>query len=424
MDSCSLLCGTESENDSSEEVREPLEQQPVSSLSLPERVQQVVSAKQEGTPSDEYQRAINCFGVEFHKARGLAGELPEVHRSKIILLNISKLYVEAVDIVTGKFDAQISLRFVRRFDDETGPPPPEAQEDIAADKIPDLLAEIYGVTLNWDLHQACVVEYLSARLYGGPEGQCDVMLRGTFQDTNDLELFPFDIQDFNVIFEVRLLATAQDFHLILVGDVHADQTMPDYTFYRPVAMMHARKWRYRKVFVTTCALRNYGHYIMNYYLQLCVLTSAFPLVSAIDPREGLADRLSFLVTLILATAALQITMNANLPCIPYATMLTRYTTLSFTVMSMSMFLCVLTSHMPWWWDTATFGGLFVFWIGYNLNHFLTARRTVWEARRLLGSPAETLTVGSKELETGAAMMDALDPLLRDILQLRQKRSKG
>ena len=423
MESCTLLYDTESESDD-EEVREPLELQPVSSPSLLERAQHVVSVKKEGRPSDDYQRAINFSAVNFAKAQELVSELPQIHRSKIVLLNVANLYVEAVDIVTGKFDASVSLRFVRRFDDETGPPPPEANEDIALEKLPDLLAEIYGVTLNWDLHQACTVEYSSARLFGGPGGQCDVTLRGTFQDTNDLEFFPFDIQDFNVIFEVRFLATVPDFHLILVGDVNSQQTMPDYTFYQPLAMMYARKWPYRKISITTCALRNYGHYLMNYYLQLCVLTSAFPLVSAIDPHEGTADRLSFLVTLILATAALQITMNANLPCIPYATMLTRYTTTSFTVMSMSMFLCVLTSRMPWWWDTATFGGLFVFWIGYNANHFLTARRSIWEARRLLGSPAETITVGSKELATASAMMDALDPRFGALLQLRQKRSRG
>ena len=416
MESCTLLWDTESENDS-EEVREPLEPQ---LSSLRERAQHVVSAKKEGRPSDEYQRAINFSAVIFAEAQELVSELPLAHRSKIILLNVANLYVEAVDIVTGKFDASVSLRFIRRFDDETGPPPPKANEDIALDRIPDLLAEIYGITMNWDLHQACTIEYSSARLFGGPGGQCDVMLRGTFQDTNDLKSFPFDIQDFNVIFEVRFLATVPDSHLILVGDVNSQQTMPDYTFYRPVAMMYARKWPYRKISVTTCALRNYDHYLMNYYLQLCVLTTAFPLVSAIDPHDGVADRLSFLVTLILATAALQITMNANLPCIPYATMLTRYTTVSFTVMSMSMFLCVLTSRMPWWWDTATFGGLFVFWIGYNVNHFLTARRTICEARRLLGSPAETITVGSKELATAAAMMDALDPRFGAMLQLRKK----
>ena len=415
MECCTLLCDAESE-----EVREP---QPVSS-SLPERVQQLVSAKCK-PPSDEYQRAINFFALDFDKGKELVAELPQVHRSKIILLHIATLDVEAVDIITGKFDAILAIRFARRFDDETGPPPPQGQEGIAADKIPDLLAEIYGITLDFDLHQACSVEYLSARLFGGPAGQCDVMLRGTFQDTNDLELFPFDIQDFNVIFEVRWKTSSapSDSHLIMVGRVGSKQAMPDYTFYRPVAMMYARKRSYRKISITTCAMRKYGHYTMNYYLQIFVLTTAFPLVSPIDPHEGVADRLSFLVTLILATAALQITMNANLPCIPYATMLTRYTTSSFIVMSISMFLCVLTSRLSWWWDAATFAGLFVFWMGYNVNHFLTARRAICDAR-LLGSPAETIAVGSNELATAATMMDALDPLLGPMLQLRQKRSRG
>ena len=383
----------------------------------------VSAKKEEGKPPDEYQRAINFFALDFNKARDLAGELPQVHRSKIILLNLPSLNVEAVDIITGKFVASFAIRLVRRFDDEAGPPPPQAQEDIAPDKIPDLLAEIYGITLNFDLHQACTVEYLSARLFGGPEGQCDVGFRGTFQDTNDLELFPFDIQDFNVIFEVRFLRTSSDSHLILVGEVGSKQVLPDYTFYRPVAMMYARKWPYRKISITTCAMRNYGHYTMNYYLQIFVLTTAFPLVVPIDPHEGVADRLSFLVTLILATAALQITMNANLPCIPYATMLTRYTTSSFIVMSISMFLCVLTSRLSWWWDAATFAGLFVFWIGYNVNHFLTARRAICDAR-LLGSPAEMTAVGSQELATAATMMDALHPRLGAMLQLRKKRSRG
>merc|ERR1719319_855783 len=127
--------------------------------------------------------------------------------------------------------------------------------------------------------------------------------------------------------------------------LHQDKTtLQNWDFYQPVVTMNPRLGKYRVINVTVIGSRKYMHYVKNYYFQLGVLTTCFILVLEIEP-DSQADRMAFYVTLILAAAALQITMQSGLPNLPYSTHIDKYTYASFGTLVAGMVTSTFASRV-------------------------------------------------------------------------------
>ena len=339
----------------------------------------------------------------------------------LILMDINEVCVTAVDLIGETFEAQFYVRFVR-FTEATvesglllgndkntkvtgGTQHSQSYDyECPADGLGDLLRNSFGISIDLTkANKSSDVSVLSARHYvngchvisPAPVQQIDLTIRGTFKQTMALKMFPFDCQQLNMMFEIRLHDPS--IHLVQFDGARrlAYRLLPGYFFCEPLLLINARKRNVRKVTVTSVAKRRYRYYVVNFYSQIFALTTAFILVLAID-ASSVAERLGFLVTLVLAAAALQISILGSLPELPYVTMLNAYVVFSFSLMIAAMVCNSLAVTFGDTFDMVSNVALMCLWGLFNICHFWKAYSVMRFVSSRLGKGVPWVDIGGTE----------------------------
>ena len=177
----------------------------------------------------------------------------------------------------------------------------------------------------------------------GREGETVVTYRarivGTFREPLELLRFPFDEQSLSVVISSSRVATEVS--------LHADPDRPSVLRFEfintPEFVLSAVRYtknvcvkrKFAMLAMSVTATRIPDYYVCNIFVPQVILSACAFAAFAISP-DDLADRLSVVLTLVLASVAFKFTVSQDLPKIPYMTFLDRF------VMGHFIFLGILT----------------------------------------------------------------------------------
>eukprot|EP01083_Nonionella_stella_P185703 677770_1 len=187
----------------------------------------------------------------------------------------------------------------------------------------------------------------------GDKLRCPVMnlcyyeISGTFAEKFELKGFPFDVQSLQIQFKSIDDASVAVFVPSMIqfkGDFTGyfllnHSTLQEYTVHPPFLEYDVLQNFVKQPFINIRLKieRNYMVYMWSIYLLAFVSTASTLFAFALDPVEDLADRLGFVVTLLLTAVAFQFVVTSELPKLPYLTVLDEYIVSSFIFLFGVMF---------------------------------------------------------------------------------------
>ena len=353
-----------------------------------------------------YNRLVN---EDFHflgdKFKALApddanyvGDVEDVDGVVWVMMDVS---ITRVHLKEQSFEAEVGLCFGTKRRAARDPDRPKGWTEHDPTETEAMLRADMGLVLDWSSHARLTsLEPVSLRRIarrhrgaGQPLWE-DVQVACRFYVTIasqefDLHFFPFDFQEFRVPVEIRFTGDDKR-HVVRAGaGIRSRSLLGEWDFFDPALAIHARRKNCRVLFGVCVGMRRSRHYLVNYYLQIFVLTCLFVTYVAID-RSNVGERLGFTVTLVLAAAALQLTLREGLPTCPYSTKLDIYLYASFFTLCASSLTIALVTVAPKGHrrilDLSLAAALLLAWLAFTAYHLAHARRLVRSARAQLGDP--------------------------------------
>jgi len=339
-------------------------------------------------------------------------------KKETILLFKTKARVMSINLAAETFETYFHVQFKKLR--SAGPEDWKtivSNSNLKTDEFDQALHEHFGVAKfkPWtQLHPHAgkftvskVGEYMGLEL--------SLVYYGTADDHFHLKTFPFDVQDFNVEFEIAMMSSCP--HLLACG-TRAHSMLQEWTFFQPMLIMMIPEWAPDSRYVCTKMIgaRNPSQWLA-FYVQVGALTTLFPLVVFI-PASDVGDRLSFLTTLLVATAALQITLTSVLPEIPYTTLLDQYVYTSFGIVCLSLCTsastsCISDAHQMRY-ELMTTGTLVLLWVAYNIFNMVHIKSIIVTNQIVCGDNRVQPEWAGRDFDLYAShtgLLESLDPRL-------------
>lgn len=162
-----------------------------------------------------------------------------------------------------------------------------------------------------------------------------------------LQNFPFDVQDFTLIFEsdmsnefIRICPNCVGFGGAKPATVIAedDGGVPEWSFQMPVVEQTPSAWGSDRLVIMFKAARNYQKHVFVTGTTIAIITGLSLALYAI-PISDTADRVSNMFTLLLTLVAFQFVVSSSIPSLPYTTLMDKYVLVSFIFIGL---VCVQT----------------------------------------------------------------------------------
>lgn len=160
----------------------------------------------------------------------------------------------------------------------------------------------------------------------------------TFMEEMEIANFPFDCQDFQLT--LRLTQPVESAHLVphfrrekffklstkylTISDWDIHPSTVTFRMSGETDSMFADKFRYSVVAVGVMLQRNPKYYMQRVVMLLFIITSCTGMCFCLDPVDAASDRLSILFTLLLTAVAFLFIVSADLPKVPYMTLMDTY----------------------------------------------------------------------------------------------------